>query len=61
MQGTLSKRHKGHRSHIKGKTFASRNKKAQAFYESDEKRLRKKYIRAGIVQRKNKGFISLES
>ena len=45
MRGTLSKKHKSHRSHVNGKAFAARNKKAHSFYENEERRLRKKYLR----------------
>lgn len=44
MKGTLSKRHTGHRSHVKGQRYAQ-SKKAQAFYERDEKYLNKKYVK----------------
>lgn len=45
MKGTLSKRHQGHRSHVKGARY-SQSKKAQQFYEREEKYLRKKYVKA---------------
>ena len=45
MKGTLSKKHKGHRSHVKGLRYAQ-GKKAQAFYEREEKYLKKKYVKA---------------
>lgn len=44
MKGTLSKRHVGHRSHIHGIRY-TQSKKAQAFYEREEKYLNDKYVK----------------